>query len=173
MIIHGSMAAIIRGAPFNREEGHKSDIDIYGSAEDLETIMEFLDDGTAVVRKIPSSYRDSRVGIVITKFKRADQKDVKTIEFETLPSYLLSAIYSLPDNSTATMFDTEVVVVSELTDSIIKRSYRNNRDIFKQKHQKDIESIKANKYLLTGSHINFFRLLKEYAKDYINIINSE
>lgn len=166
MIIHGSMAAILRGEPFERDPKHRSDIDIYGSQEDSDYLVEYFKKDS-VVGIIPSAYMPNRFGILVTKINRKEQIGNKNVDFEILPANLLSAIESLPDNNKHRVFDKEVFVTSELTDSIIKRSYRNSGEIFKQKHQKDIDNIKLKNYKLLPEHIEFFKLLKDHSKDYL------
>lgn len=164
MYIHGSFASILRGDPVEREPDHYSDIDIYGTQEELDQLFEAMqlqDNGW--VTGLPTRFA-SRTYIVrrIRYVYRMDRKAIKNIEYEVMSPEILDAFAALPDNQPVSFFGLDAEFVSEATDVAIKEAtLHHNRPNQKLKHEKDIKKYKDKGAKLLKEHKLITKLLTE------------
>ena len=155
MFIHGSFASILRGEPVERDPDHRSDIDVYGTQEELDQLLEALRYQDDVVVVSESSIFPSRVRINrrdrVTY--RLDPQAIKDIDYEVLSDDILEQFLNLGDNTEITFFGMPAFFVSEATDIVIKRSAQQvNVGAQKRKHQADIDKYLGKGVKLSNSH---------------------
>lgn len=163
MFIHGSFASILRGAEFSRPEGHKSDIDIYGTQSELGTLVRVLS-GQDEFFKPLKALKTNRTYLIRRDrdiFHR-DPRSTKDIEFDVLPEKILELFEALPDNISTIFFGLEAQVISEATDLAIKKATQHiNTGARKEKQDRDIEELEAKGVVLGPEHEAVYLALKK------------